>query len=361
MNEYNPHAFKYDRLAPLVSAGYNLDDGILLGLGAKWTRQGFRKTPFASVNSLLVSRSLATQAMSIKYNGVFTHLIGNNDVWLSANIKAPDNVTNFFGTGNTTAYEKERGIGYYRTRYNLITLSALLKRTLSDQVQLWVGPVFQQFRLDRDDNEGRFIEQFIASQPIPDNVLRQESYAGLQAGLLLDTRNNPLLPSRGVSWNTTWLNQWGFKRLSNRFAQLQSDLTVYTPLGTANRIILTNRIGAGLTFGNPAFYQLLYLGGHDNLRGFRKYRFAGNQLVYHNIEARIKLFDFQSSLFPASVGLLAFNDLGRVWSKGEASNRWHDGYGAGLYMIPASLAIITASVGVSDEGIQPYISLGIKL
>lgn len=313
------------------------------------------------MNSLLVNRSLATQAMSIRYNGVFTHLIGRNDLWISANIKAPDNVTNFFGVGNTTEYNKERGISYYRTRYNLTTVSALLKRSLSKHVQLAVGPVFQQFSLGQDDNEGRFIEQYINGQPEPGNFLRQEKYAGLQAGLVLDTRNNPLLPAQGVYWNTTWLNQWGFDRLSNRFAQLQSDLTVYSRLGTANRIILTNRIGAGMTFGNPAFYQLLHLGGHDNLRGFRKYRFSGNEIIYHNLEARIRLFDFQSSLFPASVGLLAFNDLGRVWSTGETSKRWHDGYGAGLYMIPAGLAIVTASVGISDEGIQPYISLGIQL
>ncbi|WP_080055867.1 BamA/TamA family outer membrane protein [Spirosoma aerolatum] len=360
VNQYDPHAFKYDRVAPLATIGFNPDDGLILGAGVQWIKQGFRKTPYAAMNRLMITRSLATEAMSIKYDGMFTDLIGKNDLWLSAFSKAPDNVTNFFGPGNETVYDKSHSIRYYRTRYDLINVAALLKPETGNHMELSVGPVFQHFSLNRGDNGGRFIEKYLADLLPQERFLQQESYVGLQAGLLINNRNNPVQPSRGLHWNTTILALQGFDEQSNNLLQFRTDLSVYTSFSPAARLVISNRIGGGLTYGNPAFYQLLYLGGQDNLRGFRTYRFAGNHLIYHNIEARLKLFSFRSFLFPASVGLLAFNDVGRVWLNGESSHRWHDGYGAGLYMNPAQLLTITASIGFSDESTLPYVSLGFR-
>ena len=360
VNDYDAHAFQYDRLAPLVSAGYNLDDGVLLGAGVAWTKQGFRKTPFAAQNRLMIRRALATRATSIRYEGVFTDLIGKNDLVIDASIKAPNNVTNFFGVGNETDFDKSRGIRYYRTRYNLINVVTLLRRPIGSHLTLSAGPVFQQFSLDLSDNPGRFIVQYAANQPDTAPFLSGKSYGGLRAGFVLDTRDNALIPARGLVWTTTLLGLWGLRNGSNEVRQVQSDLRLHTRIDRAGRLVITNRLGGGLTADRPAFYQLLSLGGQDNLRGFRQYRFVGSQMLYYNLEARLKLFDFHSYLFPASVGLLVFNDVGRVWQPAERSSRWHDGYGGGLYMTPASLMLLTTSVAFSEEGALPYVSLGFR-
>ncbi len=360
VNQYDSHAFKYDRLAPIGTVGYNLDDGVILGAGVQWTKQGFRKSPYAFMNRLLISHSLATNATAFKYDGIFTDVMGKNDLWINAFIKAPDNVTNFFGPGNETIYDQSQRIRYYRTRYNLMNLALQLKRKAGEHLQLSVGPVFQYFKLDLQDNRGRFIERYLNELPQQERFLRQEVYGGFQAGLTIDTRNNPVQPARGVYWNTTLLGLQGFGHRINHMTQLRTDLTMYLSFSRAARFVLVNRLGGGLTHGNPAFYQLLYLGGHDNLRGYRTYRFAGDHEVHHNLEVRLKLFDFRSYLFPGSVGLMAFNDLGRVWNKGEVSKRWHDGYGGGLYVSPASLLVLTATVAFSEEGTLPYVSLGYR-
>ncbi|PQA60116.1 BamA/TamA family outer membrane protein [Siphonobacter curvatus] len=358
INAYDNHAFKYNRLAPLASAGFNLDDGILLGAGFQFTKHGFRKSPYASMNRLLISHALATDATAIKYDGIFTHLLGKNDLWINAYLRAPDNVTNFFGIGNETVYEKGRKIRYYRTRYDLSTVSALLKRRLGQHLQVMAGPVFQYFNVDMEDNQGRFLERYLAENNAP--FLRRQFYGGLQASVVIDNRNNLTLPTRGLYWNTTAMTLQGFGDQRNHMTQLSTDLTVHASFSNAARIVIVNRIGGGLTYGNPAFYQLQYLGGQDNLRGFRKYRFAGEKQVYHNLEIRTKLFNFNSYLFPGTVGLTLFNDLGRVWVKNENSQRWHDGYGAGLYVSPASLLIFNASVAFSREGTLPYVSVGFR-
>ena len=74
----------------------------------------------------------------------------------------------------------------------------------------------------------------------------------------------------------------------------------------------------------------------------------------------MKLFDFTSYLFPGTFGLTLFNDIGRVWVDGEQSNKWHDGYGAGIYIIPAELILIQGTVGISEEGVLPNISIGFR-
>jgi hypothetical protein len=60
------------------------------------------------------------------------------------------------------------------------------------------------------------------------------------------------------------------------------------------------------------------------------------------------------------VGLIGFNDIGRVWVPGESSDQWHDGYGGGIYLIPAQLVLIEGVVGFSKEGALPYISVGFR-
>lgn len=112
-------------------------------------------------------------------------------------------------------------------------------------------------------------------------------------------------------------------------------------------------------WGNPYFYQYVQLGGDDNLRGFNSQRFTGNTSLYNNLEARAKLFSFDSYLVPATVGLVGFYDIGRVWMKGEKSKKWHQGYGAGLYFLPADIMYIQATLGFSKEATLSYFSLGV--
>ena len=72
----------------------------------------------------------------------------------------------------------------------------------------------------------------------------------------------------------------------------------------------------------------------SNLRGYRRTRFHGQTSLYNNLEARLSLGQFGTYLAPVSYGLIAFNDVGRVWTDGETSDTWHHGYGAGVLFSP---------------------------
>jgi len=123
-------------------------------------------------------------------------------------------------------------------------------------------------------------------------------------------------------------------------------------------MVWATRFGAGKNWGNPEFFQGQTLGGLDNLRGFRRFRFNGDAVVYNNTEVRLRLFNLKTYLLPATVGLLAFNDVGRVWLEGEESDKWHNTFGAGVWLAPLNMFVATFSVGFNDEEYLPFFSLG---
>jgi hypothetical protein len=362
VNEYNGRTFKYNQLLPQAGGGYNLDDGLWLGAGMQYTKYGFRKEPYAQRHRLLIGHALATKATNIKYYGHFVNVIGKNDLKINFDARAPDNVSNFFGAGNETQFIQtgEKPITYYRTRYNLITAQIKVEHTFARSFKVYGGIIGQYYATDSVENAGRYINVYDAANPNED-VFTKKIFAGLIGGFQLDTRNSEFMPIRGVFWNTFLTGMQQLDEKNQNFGRFETDMTVYTSFNKDPRFVLVNHFGGGLNVGDPYYFQMCYLGGSTNLRGYRNYRFAGNNKFFYNLEVRLKLFDFTSYLFPGSIGLIAFNDVGRVWTEGEKSNLWHDGYGGGVYIVPAKMLVINLTLGCSKEGVLPYISLGVKL
>lgn len=158
-------------------------------------------------------------------------------------------------------------------------------------------------------------------------------------------------------WNTRITANQQLNGDHERYGKIQSEFRYYLNPGQSG-FVIANRLGGGTTVGDPEFFQQMQLGGVHNLRGFHTNRFTGKSMLYYNLDLRLKLFDFTSYIVPGSLGLLGFNDVGRVWVPGHTSNQWHHGYGGGIYIVPADLILIQAAVGFSKESTMPYISVG---
>ena len=59
--------------------------------------------------------------------------------------------------------------------------------------------------------------------------------------------------------------------------------------------------------------------------------------------------DYSNYISKGEFGILAFNDVGRVWLEGEDSNQWHHGYGGGIWVSPFSIAVLSASYERSED------------
>ncbi|HVI47028.1 MAG TPA: BamA/TamA family outer membrane protein [Chitinophaga sp.] len=359
---YNRNAFQYNKTMPMIAAAFNRDDGLLLGLGITATRHAFRREPFSAKHTFTAAHALATRAWNFRYEGELTDVVGKSDLLLLARAKAPNNTINFFGLGNETVFDKSGGktISYYRARFNLYTAEALLKTSFGNHFYVAYGPTINHYAFNKDENDNRFITNFPVNKLDSASIVTNKYYAGAKITAAIDTRNNKIIPTRGILWATTLTGNKGLSGGSRNYMQLQSDLSLYLSFRDPANFVIVSRFGGSKIWGDYEYFQAVTIGGTQNLRGFRNFRFAGSAGAYNNTEVRVKLFDLKTYVLPAAVGLLAFNDVGRVWVDNEDSGVWHDGYGGGIFVAPVNALIITAVVGHSREETIPYVTLGFK-
>lgn len=353
----------YNVWMPLTVIGLNLDDGFIFGAGFKFIKQeGFRKLPYASTHQLTAAYSFSTGAYRIRYTGDWIHAFGKTDFTLQALAKAPNNTINFFGRGNETVYNKTGDFKrFYRTRYSTYQLDPAFRWRGSKGSAISIGPSLYYYAFDKDENHGRFIENTsqIGSYD-SSSVEKSKLHLGVAVQYNRDRRNNKIFPQWGSFIHIRLQAYKGVGQYAKSFAQLIPEIAFYKSFTRRSTIVLAERLGGVVGFGNAAFYQSAFVGGHENLFGYRQYRFAGQHSFYNNLELRIKLADIASYIIPGQFGITGFWDIGRVWEKHDNSGKWHNGTGGGIYFAPASVIAFSFVMGHSKEGWYPYFTMGLR-
>jgi len=342
INKYNRKQFKYNKTMPLLLVGYNVDDGIFLGGGAIIKRYNFRDS---TAHIIRGNMAFQTGAFAISYKGLFSSVSQNFDMTLKANVSLPRNVDNFYGLGNETkSITKDKK--YYRVRYEYAWLNPMLKQTISNKFYYSFGGFYQYFKVT--DTANKFIGDIYSQLPNSSAYLPHH-YTGINAMFELDTRSNKVLPKRGILWETEALGFYSIREEGKNFIKIRTDLSFYLSFRKDPRVVFAFRFGGATNIGDYEFYHANFLGGKTNLRGFRSNRFAGDYSLYQNTEIRLKLLNLKSYVFNGQTGILLFNDIGRVWVKGENSERWHDGYGFGIWLTPFDFTALALTYSKSYE------------
>jgi len=370
VNRFERISYNYNKASPGIAFGFNPDDGVFLGLTYKIINHGFRKDPYKASHTFSVSHALGTNAWNMRYANEFIGVLGKNaDIVTDIDIKAPNNTTNFFGYGINSVYDKSKlgQFRYYRARYNLADATILIRERFSPKFSISFGPTFQRFELDATDkfNAVRFITQ-TGNAPGQNGLsaatlYNTQYYFGGLVKFELDTRDHKVIPSKGVNWVTTARHLSGIGSTPYSVTQLNSDLTFHINI-INNWLTLANRVGGGTNLGNKGFefYQAQYLGNEENLRGFRRNRFAGKSKLYNQTELRLKLADFRTYLFPGAIGIYTFYDIGRVWVANDVQKKSASGYGGGLWVSPLRRIMLNIGYGVSNEDKLFTLGLGWK-
>lgn len=351
VNDYNRDAFKYNYFGPLVGVKFNRDDGLFLGAGINFKIQGFRKDPYKSSHKFGVTNALATSSYNFIYNGEYIDALGKADFLLNSEIRSPNYVTNFFGLGNESIYDKSRNIEYYRVRFEEILLEGLLKFNIGEQFSLALGSNSQIIKVEPTPE--RFILDFENNGLDSTSVFKRKAWTGFSSMLDIDTRNKEILTEKGIQWTTKFGYHLGVAGEAGNYGNFSSDFTFYYSFKIPSRVTLSNRTGFAQSFGNYEFYQASYIGSQDQLRGFRKFRFGGDRAIYNNTDLTIKLLNVRAYILPTQIGLNLFYDTGIVSVEGETSNLWHQGYGGGIWVAPARIIFMSANFGHSVEGWLP--------
>ncbi len=362
VNNYDPTGFNYDTYRlPLLSIGFNEEDKLIAGVGYSLKTYRFRKEPYSTYQKITSLFDFKTSAYQVNYDGEFNQRMGKYD--LVANGKLFNTVLdNFYGIGNETKKDKSKGFTFYNVRYNFLSADLLIRKRIHNLLEFNIGPTMYHYWNHYYDNTDKVLGHpgFVGLDSL--DIFSKKTYVGAKAQMKVHNLNDDLMPTRGIYWTTELSSMYGTNEMSHQISKLTTDMTVYASLNDPTRLVGVIKFGYGHIINkNYEYFQALTLGSNNNLRGFTKDRFAGRSLMYFSLEGRLKLFESKSYLFPGPVGIIGFNDIGRVWSRRtETSHKWHYGLGGGFYYSPYKFAIVSATIAFSGEGSLYNFSMGTK-
>lgn len=344
--------FKYNSTLPVLFFGGNSDAGIFIGGGTRITTHKFRRDP-ASVHVIKGNVAPKVGAFNLVYDAEWLKRSSNSGYALEMDILFPENFRNFFGLGNETE-RTTRNIEFYRAELGQVRVKPSFQLKQFNYFDLSIGPKLLVTEVERDQDG--FLNEPQAG--IADDTFKDQWFTGLSAEVNLKDVDNPANPRQGFDLSFQSDLNIGIRNTSEDFAKLEGDIKLYFSPSFVPQITIANRIGGAHNIGPFPFYEANTLGSVSNLRGFRSTRFSGRSSMYHNIEVRAELFSVYKYLLAGRLGVNAFLDTGRVWTDGESSNIWHQGYGGGIWFDFLDAVIINADVGFSDEGNTYNLGLG---
>jgi hypothetical protein len=339
--QYNRKSVKYDWWVPLIIPGYNPDDQVILGAGLLYRRQQWGKSPYGWEQSFVVNYAFGTGALGFGYKGIFKQTFRKWDLNLAAGYKGPRYILNYYGLGNNTELV-EHSKSFFRAKARNLYLNPGISREWSNTM-LKFGLQYESMQLL--PSEDKFVSSPFSG--LDSSAFTTKYFAGVNGSWQYSSRNSLKFPTKGIGIETGYSYYNNLKETSRNLLKLYGSVSFYyTPL---NRLTFAHHSGAATNFGDYEFYQANTLGNSENLRGYWRSRFAGRTSVYQNTELRYELANLRGYIFRGHIGLIGFFDDGRVWIKGENSDKIHTGYGGGIYYLPYNMMAFTAYFASSGE------------
>lgn len=189
-----------------------------------------------------------------------------------------------------------------------------------------------------------------AQQPLP-GLNRQTNFRRLGAFGQFDWRDDPLAPRQGGSYVVQYTRFEDYDLRRHDFNLIDVDLQQYVGFFNRSRVIAL-RAHTKLTDTRAGqsvpFYLQPIVGGSDDLRGFRPFRFSGNNSLVLNGEYRWAIFSGLDGAVFADAGKV-FDRRGQLnFSNLEAST------GFGLRFNARNQTFMRLDVGFSHEGFQVW-------
>jgi hemolysin activation/secretion protein len=181
-----------------------------------------------------------------------------------------------------------------------------------------------------------------------------EEFAAANASYVFQTLNDSILPTKGLSFKIGGDYTDNIGGSQNNVAHYAAETNLYIPI--SKKFSLKLRAGGATLSGDPQFYQYNKIGGSETLRGHQRDRYQGNSTAYNQNELRF-ITNLRSKIFNGKIGVFALYDQGRVWLKGETSNKLQSAYGGGIILSPFNRLSVTAAIAGSDEDSNIHIGI----
>ena len=350
-----------------------LKQGAFIGVGLQFTTADvlriveFRATAITSPN---LYRRFEGEAYIPKIFGSKTHA----DIWFDYLRRTRDD---FFGIGPDTPKTSKTDFGTEHRSYN-----ASLFHDFARGLQAGAYASLTNSSTYPGDNSRDIPSNLVFSgspEVVPitlfaPGLLENTKILSFGGFGVLDRRDNSAGLTKGAYLYGRVGSSEGLKdgpAFSNYgWLEAEMDARGYVPLGS-NKTSLAVRGYADLDHPRGGsqipFYDMPYLGGRSELRGFENYRFRGDNLVLFSVELRQTVWTQRED---RGLDLVAFGDAGQVWGDNRSlvdpaivinqnfsSRNWKAGIGGGIqYRFSSSIAG-RVELGHSNERNIVYFSL----
>ncbi|HYP07548.1 MAG TPA: BamA/TamA family outer membrane protein [Bryobacteraceae bacterium] len=193
--------------------------------------------------------------------------------------------------------------------------------------------------------------RFISTEKIynTEGVQDQANFSRVSVFAQFDTRDYAPGPRSGGNYFVQY-GSYGDRTLGrSSFERLDLEAQQYVPFFNKRRVIAM-RAKTAMTFSDRnqslPFYMQPTLGGQDDLRGFRPFRFRDNNLLLMNTEYRWEVF--------SGLDMAVFGDAGKVFSRKSQLNlkNLETSAGFGFRFNARNNVFLRMDVGFSHEGFQ---------
>lgn len=328
LNQYDWKKAPINIFTMVPQAGYNPDDGVLLGLQANYRINNFLQEPFGSKHSLGFTFTTNTGGANVWYRGIFPNLSDNWRFEIFTKYTSPNFAQNFFGFGNETVNTEKNSSNYFRVRMETFHVDPSYKLHSEGGVIFGFSSTFDYLKVDKTLD--RYIMQEYNLDP---KLFSGALYVTPKINFDFENYNQPHNPSLGFGFHLETGIKLNLEEIKKDVPYLNTSVNFNFPLDRLGKVVFATMSKAKFIFTDKyEFFQGATLGGDDDLRGFRRERFLGDRSFLQSTDLRWNLGTIQKSIAPMEYGVFAGTDFGRVWLSGEHSKKWYHTFGAGVWL-----------------------------
>jgi len=355
LNEYDNEAFKYNTYLPVPLLVSNPDDGFGGGIILNLKRFGYGNKNYKAIHTIT---AFATTNGSSLFSIATERNIGRTNLYLTgkADYGSFFPFYSFYGTGNNTVLiDSIEDAGLYKARYTGARLQGGSIYRFFNKSFVSVDGIVELLKTGHSDES--FFDVFPSPQLQPTNA------SGGELKLDIDFRDSQNFTTKGIRITASHKSLF---TTSSAFGISKAEIAYYSTSRIGIPITLGVKIGAERTYGsNIPYYHLASIGQSNHLRGFLQNRFSGVGVNYINTDLRFHIGKTKSGFLPVYYGINAFIDIGQV-VRGETftAQKWHNGYGGGIYITPINKEYVTLQINVehsTEQNVLFKVGLGVLL
>lgn len=350
----DPDSTKRFSLFPLPLIYYTPETRFAFGMAAAATFRFRRDTARTIRPSQVTVGAAYTQNKQLLFYVPFQFFYNQNRYFANGEVGYYNYNYFFFGLRDRDVPKETYGVNFPRIRVNVY-------RRVTGNASgrgLYAGLRYQYENYDVTQVEP---EGLLATGTVPGGLGNRISGGG--PGLLYDTRDNVLYPSRGMVADLSYKAHWRGIGSTSNFGRYIADIATYHPL--TDRTTLALNYVLSLTTGEAPFSALSFLGGNKRGRGFYEGRYRDDNLAMLQAEIRQQVW--------WRLGVVAFGSVGALGTSLRNAgyqaqflrlNQLKGAYGAGLRVrinndklnIRADYGRGTPQTGVGSSGF--YLTIG---